>query len=160
MGPPLHPEETGENGGEPIFADINITPLTDVFLVMLVIFMVSALAVQVGRCVEKRKSPPAGLVVNAPSGLVVNPPSGRQRDVNPDQAALVLELPSSGGVYIGGKPFTDDEIDHMFRVAARDPQTQVIVRADRGIQLGRVVEVIERARGVGIGHVVIGTRAR
>jgi biopolymer transport protein ExbD len=152
MGLPLHPEETGENSGEPIFADINITPLTDVFLVMLVIFMVSALAVQVGRCVEKRKSPAAG--------IAVNPPSGRQRDVDPDQAALVLELPSSGGVYIGGKSFTDDEIDHMFRVAARDPKTQVIVRADRGIQLGRVVELIERARGVGIGHVVIGTRAR
>ncbi len=152
MGPQLHPEETGENGGEPIFADINITPLTDVFLVMLVIFMVSALAVQVGRCVEKRVSPPAG--------IVVNPPPGGQRDVVPDQATLVLELPSSGGVYIGGKPFTDDEIDHMFRVAARDPQTQVIVRADRGIQLGRVVEVIERARALGLRHVVIGTRVR
>jgi biopolymer transport protein ExbD len=152
MGPPLHPEETGENGGEPIFADINITPLTDVFLVMLVIFMVSALAVQVGRCVEKRKS--------RPTGIAVNPPLGGPRDVSPDQAALVLELPSSGGVYVGGKPFTDDEIDRMFRVAARDPQTQVIVRADRGLQLGRVVEIIERARAVGLGHVVIGTRAR
>jgi biopolymer transport protein ExbD len=148
---PVYQEETGENGGEPMFADINITPLTDVFLVMLVIFMVSALAVQVERSVEKRTPRPAG--------IVVNPPPGRQRDVDPARAALVIEVPNSGAVYIGGKAFTDDELDRMLRVAARDRATQVIVRADRGIQLGRVVEVIERARAVGIDHIVIGTRA-
>ena len=38
-----------------IFAEINITPLTDVFLVMVIIFMVSALAVQVERNQEKKK---------------------------------------------------------------------------------------------------------
>ena len=37
----------GDDAGEAIFAEINITPLTDVFLVMVIIFMVSALAVQV-----------------------------------------------------------------------------------------------------------------
>ena len=44
-----------ESGGESIFAEINITPLTDVFLVMLIIFMVSALAVQVEARQEKKK---------------------------------------------------------------------------------------------------------
>jgi biopolymer transport protein ExbD len=42
------PEEASgdtEDGGESIFAEINITPLTDVFLVMLIIFMLGALAV-------------------------------------------------------------------------------------------------------------------
>ena len=38
--------DDGEDEGAGIFADINITPLTDVFLVMVIIFMVSALAVQ------------------------------------------------------------------------------------------------------------------
>ena len=47
----------GDDGGEAIFAEINITPLTDVFLVMLIIFMVSALAVQVERNQEKKKAP-------------------------------------------------------------------------------------------------------
>jgi len=133
-----------------MFADINITPLTDVFLVMVVIFMVSSLAVQVERSAEKRKSPPAG--------IVVNPPPGQQHDIDPKQATLVLELPRSGGVYISGKPFTDDELDRVFRAAAARRQTQVIVRADRGIQLDRVLQVMERARALGLDRIVIGTR--
>ena len=140
-----------DSAGEPIFADINITPLTDVFLVLVVIFMISALAVQVERKVEKRKLPPAG--------LAVNPPTGRQHDIDPKQATLVLELPSSSGTYLAGKLLTDDELDRVLRAAARNPQTQVVVRADRGIQLGRAVELIERARTLGLAHVVIGTRA-
>jgi biopolymer transport protein ExbD len=43
-----------DEGGDSIFAEINITPLTDVFLVMVVIFMVSALAVQAERNQEKK----------------------------------------------------------------------------------------------------------
>ncbi|HZJ66543.1 MAG TPA: biopolymer transporter ExbD, partial [Kofleriaceae bacterium] len=134
--------------GEPMFADINITPLTDVFLVMVVIFMVSALAVQAERRTEKCKPPRAG--------IAVNPPTGRQRDVDPRQTTLVLELPSSGDTYIGGKRFTDGELDRVLRAAATNPQTQVVVRADRGIQLGRVVQVIERARTLGLDRLVIG----
>ena len=149
---PVETIEAVETEDEPIFADINITPLTDVFLVMLVIFMLSALAVEVQRNVEKRSSPPAG--------IAVNPPPGRQREIDPKRSTLVLELPSSGGVYISGKPFTDDELDHVFRVAARDPQTQVLVRADRGIQYGRVVQVMERARALGLDHLVIGLSVR
>ena len=45
----------GDEGSEAIFAEINITPLTDVFLVMVIIFMVSALAVQVEARREKHK---------------------------------------------------------------------------------------------------------
>src|SRR5690349_6869829 len=122
------PADEPELAGEPMFAEINITPLTDVFLVLVVIFMISALAVQVERKIEKRKPPAAG--------VVVTPPTGRQRDVDPKQAALVLELPSSGGTYLVGKLLTDDELDRVLRAAARKPETQVIVRADRNIQLG------------------------
>src|SRR5262245_41382021 len=128
MGMAPQPEES-DPMGEPMFADINITPLTDVFLVMVVIFMITALAVQAERKAEKCKSP---------AGIAVNPPTGRQRDVDPRQTTLVLELPGSGETYIGGKRFTDDELDRVLRAAATNPQTQVVVRADRGIQLGRV----------------------
>jgi len=144
------PDELADAGSEPIFADINITPLTDVFLVLVVIFMVGAIAVHVGHCDKPR--PPA-------AGIAVNPPPGRQHDVDPTQASLVLELPGGGGVYIDGKPFTDDELDRVFLATARRPQTQVVVRADRGIQLDRVIRVMERARALGLARIMIGTRA-
>jgi biopolymer transport protein ExbD len=145
------PDEVTDAGSEPIFADINITPLTDVFLVLVVIFMVGAIAVHVERCVDKRKPSAAG--------IAVNPPSGRQHDIDPTQASLVLELSSGGGVYIGGKLFNDNDLDRVFRAAARRPETQVVVRGDRSIQLNRVIEVMERARALGLGHIAIGTRA-
>jgi biopolymer transport protein ExbD len=145
------PDEVAEAGSEPIFADINITPLTDVFLVLVVIFMVGAIAVHVERCVDKPKPSAAG--------IAVNPPPGRQHDIDPTQASLVLELSSGGGVYVGGKSFTDNDLDRVFRAAARRPQTQVVLRADRGIQLDRVIQVMERARALGLGHIAIGTRA-
>jgi biopolymer transport protein ExbD len=150
MGMATLSDEVAEAGSEPIFAEINITPLTDVFLVMVVIFMVGAIAVHVERCVDKPKRS---------AGIAVNPLSGRQHDIDPTQASLLLELPSGGGVYIGGKSFTDNDLDRVFRAAARRPQTQVVVRADRGIQLDRALQVIERARALGLGHIVIGTRA-
>jgi biopolymer transport protein ExbD len=145
------PDEFADASSEPIFADINITPLTDVFLVLVVIFMVGAIAAHVGRCVDKPRPPVAG--------IAVNPPPGGQHDVDPTQVSLVLELPGGGGVYIDGKPFTFDELDRVFLAAARRPQTQVVVRADRGIQLDRVIQVMERARALGLAHIMIGTRA-
>lgn len=151
MGMATPPDEVAEGGSEPIFADINITPLTDVFLVMVVIFMVGAIAVHVERCVDKPK--------RSAAGIAIDPPSGRQHDIDPTQASLLLELPSGGGVYIGGKSFTDNDLDRVFHAAARRPQTQVVVRADRGIQLDRVMQVMERARALGLGHIVISTRA-
>ncbi len=72
----LPDEETGEDdaGGDSIFAEINITPLTDVFLVLLIIFMVSALAVQAEARQERRKVKVEQEQVEAEkkSGLKVN----------------------------------------------------------------------------------------
>jgi len=67
-----------DGGGESIFAEINITPLTDVFLVLLIIFMVSALAVQVEARREKKKvkQDQEQVEIEKKSGLKVNLPSG------------------------------------------------------------------------------------
>jgi biopolymer transport protein ExbD len=144
------PDELADLGSGPIFVDINITPLTDVFLVLLVIFMVGAIAANVERCVDKPKPPTVGIAVKSPSD--------RQHDIDPTQASLVLEFPSEGGVYIGGKSFTDDDLDRVLRAAARRSPTQIVVRADCGIQLDRVIQVMERARALGLSHIVIGNR--
>ena len=74
----------GDEGGEAIFAEINITPLTDVFLVMVIIFMVSALAVQVEARREKHrvKEEQQQAEVEKKSGLKVNLPSGAAQEID------------------------------------------------------------------------------
>jgi biopolymer transport protein ExbD len=150
-------EEPSEEG---IFAEINITPLTDVFLVLVIIFMVSALAVQVEarqektRVAEQQKADEE----EKKSGLKINLPSGAAQELDPSKASLVLMIPVTGDVVVGGKSIRDGDLDNLFRAAfARDKSTQVVLKADKGVAHGRVVNVMERAKQVGLTRLAIGT---
>src|SRR5215831_19517949 len=133
-----------DSGGESIFAEINITPLTDVFLVMLIIFMVSALAVQVEARREKRKikDEQQQAEIEKKTGLKVNLPSGAAQEIDTSKQSLVLVIPLSGDVSVGGKMMRDDQLDAVFHAAfQKDKQTQVVLKADRGVAHGRVVNI-------------------
>jgi biopolymer transport protein ExbD len=156
------PEEAADEGegGEGIFAEINITPLTDVFLVLVIIFMVSALAVQVEARQEKKKVADAAeqSEVEKRSGLKVNLPQGQAQEIDPSKASLVLVIPITGDVDVGGKRIPDGEIDNLFRAAfTRDKNTQVVLKADKGVPHGRVVNLMERAKQAGLSRLAIGT---
>src|SRR3954466_6904978 len=90
----------GDEGGDSIFAEINITPLTDVFLVLVIIFMVSALAVQVEARQDKKKVADAQAETEAEkkSGLKVNLPQGQAQEIDPSKASLVITIPLQGDV--------------------------------------------------------------
>ena len=149
-----------DDGGEQIFAEINITPLTDVFLVMLIIFMVSALAVQVEARREKHKvkEEQQQAEVEKKSGLKVNLPAGQAQEIDVKEQSLVLVIPISGDVSVGGKMMRDDQLDAVFHAAfQKDKKTQVVLKADRGVAHGRVVNIMERAKQAGLTHLAIGT---
>ncbi len=149
-----------EEGGDSIFAEINITPLTDVFLVMVIIFMVSALAVQVERNQEKKKITQEQKQDEQEkrSGIKVNLPSGAAQEIDPSKASLVLVIPINGDVQVGGKAMKDTEIDNLFRIAfQKDKGTQVVLKADKGVQHGKVVNIMERAKASGLTRLAIGT---
>ena len=153
-------EGEAEEAGEGIFAEINITPLTDVFLVMLIIFMVSALAVQVEARQEKKKANVQAeqAEIEKKSGLKVNLPSGQAQEIDPSKASLVLVIPITGDINVGGKAIKDSDIDNLMRAAfARDKNTQVVLKADKGVQHGRVVNIMERAKQAGLTRLAIGT---
>jgi biopolymer transport protein ExbD len=158
----LPDEDAGgdDSGGESIFAEINITPLTDVFLVMLIIFMVSALAVQVEARQEKKKVKveQEQAEIEKKSGLKVNLPSGAAQEIDTSKASLVLVVPLSGDVAVGGKLMRDDQLDALFQAAfQRDKTTQVVLKADKGVAHGRVVNLMERAKQAGLTRLAIGT---
>jgi biopolymer transport protein ExbD len=149
-----------EPSDEGIFAEINITPLTDVFLVLVIIFMVSALAVQVEARQEKTRvaAEKKQDEEEKRSGLKINLPTGAAQDLDPSKASLVLMIPMTGDVVVGGKAVRDTDLDNLFRAAfAQNKATQVVLKADKGVAHGRVVNVMERAKQVGLTHLAIGT---
>jgi biopolymer transport protein ExbD len=160
-------DDGGDGGDEGIFAEINITPLTDVFLVMVIIFMVSALAVVHQSKKETKVIKEAAMAVKEAadkadvekkSGIKVNLPSGAAQEIDPSKAALTLTIPMSGDVVVAGKTLRDDELDNLFRAAfARDKTTTVILKADKGVAHGRVVNLMERAKQAGLSRLAIGT---
>ncbi len=152
--------DDAEDGGETIFAEINITPLTDVFLVMVVIFMVSALAVQAERNQEKKqqKEQKEQKEKSEKSGIKLNLPEGQSAEIDPNKPSLILEIPLGDKVYVAGREMTDAQLDEMFRRAfVRDKYTQVILKADRGVITGRLVNLMERAKRTGLTRLAIGT---
>src|SRR5215467_1325991 len=83
-------DDIGEEGNDSLFAEINITPLTDVFLVMVVIFMVSALAeVEQNRKEQKQQQAQQEQTeVQKKSGLRINLPQGKAQEIDTSKASL------------------------------------------------------------------------
>ncbi len=159
---PDAPEEDGdENAG--LFAEINITPLTDVFLVMVIIFMVSALAVQAEANNDKKKAQEVSQKAEAEkrSGLNVSLPTGAAQEIDVSKASLVLVIPVEGDLAVDGKIVRDADLDNLFRAAfVKDKNTQVVLQADKGAVHGRVVDIMERAKAAGLTKLAIGTAGK
>src|SRR5437667_6206939 len=95
-----------EEGGDGLFAQINITPLTDIFLVLLIIFMVTSSVMA-----------DAG----SRSGVSVNLPKGSTKDISPGATDLTVAVTSDGKLVIDGKQVEPDELRAAFEKArARD----------------------------------------
>jgi biopolymer transport protein ExbD len=137
------PDDEAEGGGG-IFAEINITPLTDIFLVLLIIFMVSS-----------------SVMVETASrqGVKVNLPKGATKDIDPGAKSIVVSISKGGAINVGGQPVQEADLKSLFTSAvARDASTQVIIEADEGVTHGVVVHVMELAKDAGLVRLAIATR--
>ncbi len=140
------PEE--EAGGEGVFAEINITPLTDIFLVLLIIFMVTSSVI-----VQSGASGQTGVHVTLPKGS----PTDNSTAVPQSLAIAIL---ADGRTVVGGNVVSEDELKARLTDAhTRDAETTVVVQADSGVAHGKVVAVMELARAVGLDRLAIATQA-
>jgi biopolymer transport protein ExbD len=129
-----------------IFADINITPLTDIFLVLLIIFMVTTTAIA-----EAGKDE---------SGFQVNLPKAGKSDAGGVARDLTIAILADGRTVVAGKVLDDAALRAAFEDArGRSPETLVLFQADEGVPHGRVVAVMQQARDAGLSRLAIATRA-
>ena len=129
-----------------IFSDINITPLTDIFLVLLIIFMVTTTAIAEGQSDE--------------GGFKVNLPKGGKGDEAGLSRDLTVAILADGRVVVAGKELDDAALRTALDEAhGKSAETVVLFQADEGVPHGRVVQVMEMARQAGLARLAIATRA-
>ena len=127
-------------GGRPLVAEINVTPLVDVMLVLLVIFMVTAPLLT--------------------SSVEVDLPSTQAAQSRGQDEPLIVTITAQNKIYI-----QDSEIDEgglvarLSAILRNKPDTRVFVRADRGISYGRVMEVMGTISAGGFNKVALVTEA-
>jgi biopolymer transport protein TolR len=124
---------SGGGGGvddDDLISEINVTPLVDVVLVLLIIFMVTATYIV-----------RASIEVDLPRAAHGGEATG---------TILSVILTREGAVYLDGVQRSEEELVSKTREAvARDGDARVIISADRGALHGAVVHVIDLVRGAG-----------
>jgi biopolymer transport protein TolR len=119
-------------------ADINVTPLVDVVLVLLVIFMVTAPILQ------------SGIDVEVPKTKTV-------KEITEER--LVITIDSKQRVFLGNDPININEIGAKLRQKIRDPQGQAIfLRSDENVPFGAFATVMDAVKQAGITNVSIVTQ--
>jgi biopolymer transport protein TolR len=134
MALPLLPSgEPGEERYVPL-AEINVTPMVDVMLVLLVIFMVAAPLLTVG--------------------VPINLPKTSAAQVTQPQEPIVVSINAAGETFIGDKPVaTADLKAQLTTLAAADPTRIVYVRGDRTIQYGALMDLLGLVNTAGFAKV-------
>lgn len=127
----------GNNDGA-IVAEINITPLTDIFLVLLIIFMVTSSAM-----VE--------------SGPQVNLPEAA--DTTSESRGVVVTVDGDAAIYVDGTAVERDALQETLRLAVASSEAKrVVLEGDRDIVLGEVVFILDEAKRAGATEVAIAAR--
>ena len=112
-------------------SDINVTPLVDVMLVLLVIFIITA-----------------PLMV---SSLKLDLPKTEAAQQSDEQNFISISLDKNGGLYLNDKPIALPALKTALTQRAQaQPDTEVQLHADTTVPYGKIVEVMGLAQGVGL----------
>jgi biopolymer transport protein ExbD len=119
-------------------SDINVTPLIDVVLVLLIIFMV------VTPLLERGKS------VNLPN-------SQRADESKEQQETVVISMPSDNTLWVEGTAATTDTLGELLtRELAEHPGKKVMLKGDETLKVKPVREIMAIAKGAGVNQVLLG----
>jgi len=119
-------------------SEINVTPLVDVMLVLLVIFMVTAPILQTGIDVEL-------------------PETRNVANENPEQR-IVLSISRDGFIYYGSESINFSTIGERLKKDATRPDQDIYLRADKDVKWASIVSVIDAVRGAGYKKIQLVTK--
>jgi biopolymer transport protein ExbD len=124
-----------EGGAQPV-SEINVTPLVDVMLVLLVIFMVTAPMLT--------------------AGIGIDLPRAAAPRLSPPSPPLELTVTREGGLFLGREEVPEAALEaRLAELHAEDPERALHLRGDRGIEYGEVLRVMGLVHRAGIGRVAL-----
>jgi biopolymer transport protein TolR len=113
----------GRRGAYRPMSEINVTPLVDVMLVLLIVFMVAAPLLTVG--------------------VPVDLPQTQAPAINEQKEPLVITVNVEGQIFIQETEVADDQLaPRLQAITNNNPQAVIYVRGDKGLQYGRIMEVM------------------
>ena len=120
-----------EDGGGEVMNEINMTPLVDVMLVLLIIFIITVPAMQHAVSIDLPRA------------------TNRPQDAKPQ--TLRLSVDASGQYFLNEQPAGDDAILSQLRNAARqEPQPELHIRGDKAVRYERVAQAMAAAQQAGV----------
>ncbi len=118
-------------GGRRAMTDINVTPLVDVMLVLLIIFMVTAPLIQ--------------------SGVKVDLPRASAQQMEHSEEKLVLTITRDRRIFLGDTEISPADLEvKLSRNARIQKEKELYLHADRSLPYGQVVEIMATARRAGV----------
>jgi biopolymer transport protein ExbD len=132
-----------DGGGPGAITDINVTPLVDITLVLLIIFMVTA-----------------PMIVNNPSIKVELPKAATGDETLKSTLALTLSRGADGtvGLYANGEKTDEAHVTAMIPdMLTKNKDLQAIIAADRGIAYGDVVHIVDLVKSLGVHKFALNT---
>ena len=131
----IHLPSTKGRGRRTPMAEINVTPLVDVMLVLLIIFMVTAPLLT--------------------AGVPVNLPDSRAKPLDQDEKPVQITLDTKNQIYIDNVAVTEEELsdrldDVAKRTGADGKPPAIYLRADRALDYGKVMRVMGELNRAGL----------
>lgn len=120
-----------------IMSEMNVTPMIDVMLVLLVIFMMTAPMLTVG--------------------VKVNLPSARAPNVDMKETPIVVHLDEYGKVYIGEIEVDENTLTDKLKAIAGETDAKVFVRGDKSLPYGTIMGVMGQISSAGFKRVILVT---
>jgi len=121
-------------GRSNVNADINVTPMADIMLVLLIIFMITTPLLQ------------TGVTVNLPKAK--NPLDAPEAD---SKDAIVVALTREGRIYLQKTPNSEDElIKYVTDRLTGEINKTMFLKADQSVSYGRVVQIVNQCRKAGV----------
>ena len=129
----------GSDDNSQILAEINITPLTDIFLVLLIIFMITSSAM-----IE------SGGKINLPKAVATRSES----------RGTTVTLTPKHEIFVNQKKVSEDALEQTLQVALNaSPDKTVILRGDKDVLLGDTVKVMSIIKRAGASEIAIAAEA-
>jgi biopolymer transport protein ExbD len=133
---------------ESVVAEINITPLTDVFLVLLIIFMVTANALA-----EAESQSRTGVRVALPKANAASAVAKKRMDP-------VVTVTKTGQIFIFNKPVTLENVEAEIKRALEEAASEtLLLRTDTSTQMGAAVQVMSSGRKAGAKSIMVLTES-